>query len=295
MPIRVVMLGDIVGHAGVRAVVELLPAIRRFWEPHAVIVNAENAANGSGLIPSQYQQLCKAGVDAITLGDHAFRKQQIFATLASQPNICRPANLSHHAAGRTHVHLPLAGHPGGLFVVTVLGQLFINNVRPADPFTTVDALLDRLPSPRPIVIVEVHAEATSEKVAMGWYLNGRVGLVAGTHTHVPTADARILTPAHPGIMAPDQSDLADPGASDRRTAYISDLGMCGSRDSVLGRRVDRVLKFMTTAMPAPFDPAEDNPAVNGVVVTFDEATGGATGIERLEMTPDAEASVPGDQ
>ncbi len=277
MTVRIVLLGDVVGMPGVRAVVQQVPEIRRRYAPHLIIANAENAANGTGLTPALYRRLCDAGVDAITLGDHTFKKSQIVSVLEREANIIRPANLSVQAAGRAWMRLRVPGDGSGddvdVYVFTVLGRLFMQ--LPAnDPFATADAILAQLPDPAPLALVEVHAEATSEKVAMGWHLNGRVAAVFGTHTHVPTADARVL-PA--GVPGPDAAG---------GTAYVTDLGMCGPADSVLGRRADRVLKHMTTAMHAPFDVAEGNPQVHGVLIELDPATRRATRIESLHLTAD---------
>jgi len=296
MSLRIVFLGDIVGGPGCKAVSQLVPVIRQRWGPDLVIANAENAANGTGLTPDIYKKLCARGIDAITLGDHVYKKKQIVQTLQSESNIIRPANLSAGASGKRWMSVKPGpkdgqenpggqegpGGPGiqgvqGVYVLTVLGRIFMN--MPAnDPFATVDGLLDELPERDPIVIVEIHAEATSEKIAMGWHLNGRVTAVVGTHTHTPTADARIL---------PAQVDgTGHPGIGPGGTAYISDLGMTGPHDSVLGRRADRVVSHMTTNMPFPFDVAEGNPRVQGVVIDIDTGSRRATAIEPIDLAAD---------
>ena len=276
MSIRLVMLGDIVGRPGRQAVAQLLPTIRDRWQPDLVIANAENAANGSGLSTSLYKKICASGVDGITLGDHVYKRLDIVNTLETQANIIRPANLPAAAKGKRWMRLDVPRVDRAVYVMTVLGRLFMSNMPADDPFATVDEIMDELPEPDPIVIVEVHAEATSEKQALGWYLNGRVTLVAGTHTHVATADARILSTTD-GL----------PGAEG--TAYITDLGMCGPHRSVLGRRIEPVLTKMTTAMPAPFDVAEADPRVCGVFVEIDEASGRAVAVERIELNADTTA------
>ena len=271
MAIRWVMLGDIVGTPGVRAVEQLMGAIRRRWQPDVVIANAENAYNGSGLTPSIYQTLRQAGVDAMTLGDHVYKRVQIARVLESQPDIIRPANISRQAKGQTWMKVPIAGANGSIkaprthiYVLTVLGRIF--TTMPADdPFETVEMILGRLPQVDPIVLVEIHAEATSEKQAMGHFLDGKVSAVIGSHTHVPTADACILP---------------------RGTAYLTDLGMCGPHMSIIGRRIDRVLTHMTTAMPAAFDVAQGDPRINGVFIEIDEASRKAVKIERIELHAD---------
>lgn len=268
MAIRVVMLGDIVGDPGVNAVSQLLPRIRQQWRPDLVIANAENAADGSGLTPRLYARLRSAGVDGMTLGDHVYRRMQIARTLDSEDRLIRPANLPVDATGRTWMRLPLpGGDDRGLFVMTVLGRIFVS--LPSDnPFEAVDRTLGQLPELQPLLLVEVHAEATSEKIALGHHLDGRACAVIGTHTHVATADARILP---------------------HGTAFISDLGMCGPHDSIIGRRVDRVLSQMTTAMPAPFDVAVGDPRVCGVFLEIDESRRVATAIERIELQADPHA------
>jgi len=269
MSLRVIMLGDIVGEPGMRAVEQLLPKIRKRWKPDLTVANAENAADGSGLTSALYQRLCQVGVDGITLGDHVYRKMQIARTLENESNIIRPANLPRAATGRSWMQLvPTGGQDRPtLFVTTVLGRIF--PAVPADsPFDTVDSVLGQLPDLNPLVIVEAHAEATSEKRALGYYLDGRVVAVLGTHTHVATADAQILP---------------------HGTAYITDLGMCGPHDSIIGRRIDRVLKTMTTAMPAPFDVASGDPRVCGVFLEIDTDRRVATDIERIELKADPHA------
>lgn len=283
MSLRIVFLGDIVGGPGCKAVTQLVPVIRERWSPDLVIANAENAASGTGLTPEIYKKLCSRGIDAITLGDHVYKKKQIVQTLESASNIIRPANLSGGAAGKRWMCVKPKAEDGkpadgpGVYVLTVLGRIFMN--MPAnDPFAAVDQLLTEIPERDPIVIVEVHAEATSEKVAMGWHLNGRVTAVVGTHTHTPTADYRIL---------PEQVDgMGTPRSGAGGTAYITDLGMTGPHDSVLGRRADRVVAHMTTNMPHPFDVAEGNPRVQGVVIDIDTASRRATAIERIDLAAD---------
>ena len=284
MSLRIAVLGDIVGGPGCKAVSQKLPVLRERWAPNLVIANAENAANGSGLTPELYQKLCDRGIDAITLGDHVYKKKQIVRTLEREPNIIRPANLSAGAAGKRWMCIkPNATNHSqgndlpGVYVITVLGRIFMS--MPAnDPFAAVDRILEELPERDPIVILEVHAEATSEKVAMGWHLNGRVTAVVGTHTHTPTADARIL---------PAQVDgTGRPHIGAGGTAYISDLGMTGPHDSVLGRRADRVVAHMTTNMPYPFDVAEGNPRVQGVVIDIDPNSRNAVAIERIDLPAD---------
>lgn len=268
MALRIVMLGDIVGEPGMCAVLQALPQIRQRWKPDLVIANAENAADGSGLTPRLYARLRTGGIDGVTLGDHVYRRMQIARTLESEDRLIRPANLPAVAKGRTWMRLPLPGKEDrGLFVMTVLGRVF--SAMPADnPFEAVDRTLGRLPELDPLLIVEIHAEATSEKIALGHHLDGRACAVIGTHTHVATADARILP---------------------HGTAFITDLGMCGPHDSIIGRRVDRVVSQMTTSMPSPFDVAVGDPRVCGVFMAIDEQRGTAEAIERIELRADPHA------
>ncbi|MEX2389415.1 MAG: TIGR00282 family metallophosphoesterase [Phycisphaeraceae bacterium] len=284
MSLRIAILGDIVGTPGRMAVAQCMGELRRRYEPDLVIANAENAANGSGLTPALHQKLVDAGVDAMTLGDHVYKRKEIVKTLESDAAIIRPANLPRSAAGRTWMRLtpPRAGYRGpGVYVVTLLGRLFMN-LPVNHPFEVIDQVLGQLPEKNGIVIVEVHAEATSEKQALGWYLNGRVAAVFGSHTHVPTADARILPTQPTHDRAGAQPALGAVGG----TAYISDIGMCGPYDSVLGRRIDRVLTHMTTSMPAPFDVAEGDPRLSGIILDIDETTGRSTAIERFDLPAD---------
>ncbi|MEM6259190.1 MAG: TIGR00282 family metallophosphoesterase [Planctomycetota bacterium] len=282
MPIKIAILGDIVGTAGRQAATHAATTLREQHGAHVVIANAENAADGSGLTPTLYSKLKDAGIDGMTLGDHAFRKNQIYATLDTAADLIRPLNLPDKARGSGVMHLEAAdddGKPVTIRVVTLIGQLFITNMRGSDAFKAIDELLNQ---PRPgsvITLVEMHAEATSEKIAMGWHLNGRVACVFGTHTHVPTADERLLPKPSPD----DVSIPGEPWLGKGATAYVTDLGMTGPYDSVLGRRADRVVKHLTTGMPAAFDVAEANARACGVLVTADPATGLATTVERIDL------------
>lgn len=288
--LRIVLLGDIVGQPGVRAVMQQMPAIRERYRPDLVVANGENAAQGSGISADIYLRLKTAGVHGITLGDHVYRKKQIINTLQREGDICRPANLSGAAEGRPWMRLrpaTVGGEPAGpdapnVYVFTVLGRLWMG--LPAnDPFYVAGQIIASLPEPHPIVLLEIHAEATSEKQAMGWHFNGKAACVFGTHTHVPTNDARIL-PTH--LPQGEGADRTDQSATRGGTAYITDLGMCGPIDSVLGRQVEPVLYHMTTSMPAPFDVAEGNPVVMGAYLEIDEKTRRATHIEPIRLAAD---------
>ena len=269
MPIRIVMLGDIVGRPGRVAVAQQIPIIRERWKPDLILANAENSANGTGITPEHYRKLRDAGLDGLTLGDHAYKKVQIVETLERESDIIRPANFPPGARGKGWMKIPFpagsAAAGRNLYVITVMGRIFMNP--PVDdPFATVEGVLRQITEKDPIVLLEIHAEATSEKQAFGWQFNGRVSAVVGTHTHVPTADERVLS---------------------HGTAYITDLGMSGPQESILGRDIDRVLTYMLTVMPSPFDVAEGDPRVCGVCVEIDEKTTRATAIERIELRADA--------
>jgi hypothetical protein len=283
MPIKIAILGDIVGTAGRQAAIQAASALREQHGAHVILANAENAADGSGLTPTLYNKLKEAGIDGMTLGDHAFRKNQIYATLDSAPDLIRPLNLPTKARGKGVMQLKAnddQGKPCTIRVVTLIGQLFINNMRGSDAFKAIDEFLAAsAPHENTITIVEMHAEATSEKVAMGWHLNGKVACVFGTHTHVPTSDERLL----PKPNADDISIPGEPWIGRGQTAYITDLGMTGPYDSVLGRRADRVVKHLTTGMPAAFDCADGNPRARGILVTADPSSGLATAIERIDL------------
>jgi hypothetical protein len=264
--VTVAFLGDIFATPGRHVVAQQIPSLRSEHRPDIVIANAENAAHGLGLSPALYRKIRASGVDAVTLGDHAFREASIVAVLqdAAEP-ISRPANFPSAAAGREWIRLPPSGtRTKSVFVITVLGRLFMR-VPADDPFAAVDRLLAILPESDPVVIVEAHMEATSEKAALAHHLDGRVAAVVGTHTHVPTADARILAGG---------------------TAFITDLGMCGPYDSVIGREKGSVVRHMTTGMYHPFGIGDGGEAMCGAVIDIDERSGRASHIERIEYTAD---------
>jgi metallophosphoesterase (TIGR00282 family) len=253
---RILFIGDIVGRPGVRLVQQLLPALRAERGFDVVIANAENATNGSGCLPSDYRRLREAGVDLVTLGDHVYKKAEIIATLEADERVCKPANFPPSAPGREFAVMTTAG---GVTVAAVclLGRTFM---RPADdPYQAAERVLAQLAGRARVVVVDAHAEATADKYLLAHYLKGRVAAVLGTHTHVPTADEQILD----------------------GTAFVCDVGMTGPYASILGRRVDRVLKTSVTAIPTPFEVAAEDVRLGGAVVDVDETTGRATHIERV--------------
>ena len=259
MSFRILCLGDIVGRPGRQAVHQLLPGLVRQHQVDLVVANAENIAGGSGITQNLFQKLRSYGVDVVTLGDHVYKKLDIVGAMQNSERIVRPANLSTAAAGRAFTVMTTnAGVSVGVFCL--LGRIYMN--LPADdPFAAADRVLSQLPRHVRICVCDIHAEATSEKVAMGHWLDGRCSVIFGTHTHIPTADAHIL-----------------PGGS----AYITDLGMCGPYDSVLGRRKDRVVKYMTTNMPQSFDVATGDVRLCGALAEVDLETGRAISITRIE-------------
>jgi metallophosphoesterase (TIGR00282 family) len=259
MPLRILCLGDIVGRPGRQVVHQRLPGLVRQHNVDLVIANAENIAGGSGITTNLFHKIRSYGIDVVTLGDHVYKKADILPTLQTSERIVRPANLSPNAAGKTFTVVTTnSGISVGVFCL--LGRIFMN-LPSDDPFAAADRVLQQMPRHVKVCVCDIHAEASSEKVAMGHWLDGRCSLMFGTHTHIPTADAKIL-----------------PGGS----AFISDLGMCGPYDSVLGRRKDRVVKFMTTNMPQPFDVATGDVRLCGALAEIDPETGRAISIERIE-------------
>lgn len=260
MLINLLCIGDVVGRPGRFVLSQALPGIVQQHDIHCVICNAENITNGSGLTPQLYEKLRRYGVDLITLGDHIYRKQEIIPILEKSDRIVKPANYPVSAPGRTFAVCETSLGPK-VGVLSLMGRLFMKP--PTDcPFKAADRVLTQIPADVKIVVADMHAEATSEKVAMGWYLDGRISALFGTHTHVPTADECIL-----------------PGG----TAYITDLGMTGPYDSVLGRRKDRVIRTLVTSIPAPFDVATDDARLSGIIVRVESTTGRAAHIERIQV------------
>lgn len=260
--LRVLFLGDVVGRPGRRAVASFL---RGFGpkRPDFVIANGENASGGKGIDPETAEELQDAGVDVITTGNHVWQKREIVPYLRDTERVLRPINLAPGAPGVGSTVRPARGGiPIG--VLNVIGRVFMP---PADcPFRAVDGAIDELRRRAPVIVVDMHGEATSEKVAMGRYLDGRASAVVGTHTHVQTADEGVL-----------------PGG----TAYVTDVGMCGPEDSVLGVRADRVIERFLTQMPTRFDVAAGPVSVQGACIDVDETTGRAVAITRIRerVTP----------
>ena len=254
---KILALGDVVGRPGRDVLVEVLPGLIAEREISFVVTNGENAAGGSGLTPETVKPLFEAGVDCLTTGDHVFRRKEIIPLLETDMRLLRPANFPNTASGKGFTVLP-GRHGERVGVINVLGRVFMKPID--DPFAAADAALNKLAGETDVIIVDVHAEATSEKRAMGWHLDGRATAVVGTHTHVQTADEQILP---------------------KGTAYITDLGMTGPHHSVLGRSVEKVVRALTTGMPTHFDVATGDSRLCGVLITADANTHKASAIERI--------------
>ncbi len=260
MSLNLLCIGDVVGRPGRFAISQALPDLSEQHGLDCVIANVENAAGGSGLTPSLYDKFVKYGVQLMTMGDHVYKRREIYPVLEQADNIVRPINLPDTAPGKLwSAYVPGQGHK--VAVLTVLGQKYLN-ITCDSPFAAVDSVLSRIPKDIKVIVVDVHAEATSEKIALGWHLDGRVSCVFGTHTHIPTADETILP---------------------KGTAYITDLGMTGPYDSVLGRRKDRVVSTMKSGVPSPFDVAVGDTRLCGILVKVDPKTGTAEHIERVRV------------
>ena len=239
-PVGILFVGDVVGGIGRRTLLDCLPVLRERHAPDFVVVNAENVAGGLGITPKIADELIAAGVDAITLGNHTYHRREIYPYLEAQPRIVRPANFLRSQPGRGTCVVEHAGVRLG--VVSMSGNLYLRAGRSA--FTEIEVALGELAGVDH-VLVDMHAEATSEKVAMGWHLDGRVTAVVGTHTHVPTADARVL-----------------PGG----TAYITDAGMTGPRGGVIGVKREQAIESLLTQMPVRFETSEEDPWLMGVLI-----------------------------
>ena len=252
------MIGDVIGKPGRRAVASLLPGLRDDLALDMVVANGENSAGGFGITSETADELLSAGVDVITSGNHIWDQKEIIPHLDSDLPVLRPLNYPPGTPGRGSLRM------GDTLVVNLLGRVFVGNWD--CPFRAIDQLLNEIPDPPKVVVVDLHAEATSEKVAMGWYLDGRVSAVVGTHTHVPTADARILP---------------------KGTAYVSDLGMVGAANSVIGVQIGEVLERFLTQTPRRLQVATKGPFVfNSVMIEIDEETGKSPNITRVDRELD---------
>lgn len=248
----VLVIGDIIGQPGRKAVYETLPQLRQQYKLDMVIANAENAAGGFGLTTAIAQELIEAGVHVLTSGNHIWAQKDIIPNLDRDMSILRPLNYPSGVPGRGY-HIT-----GQTMVVNIMGRTFMSDID--CPFRAMDKLLQEVQNGPPVIIVDFHAEATSEKMAMGRYLDGRVSAVLGTHTHVGTIDVQILP---------------------KGTAYVTDIGMTGPSESVIGDDVESVLKRFLTGMPHHLSVGKGKPVLNAVLVDVDESSGRAKGIERI--------------
>ncbi len=254
MGLKVLFVGDVVGRMGRRTVQAILPTLIREMEVELVIANGENAAGGRGLTLTTAEELFDAGVNVITSGNHVWEHREIYPILDSESPILRPLNYPPGVPGRGLLVRD------GITFINLLGRTF-TGVDADCPFRTADSALERLQDAR-VIIVDMHAEATSEKAALAWYLDGRVSAVVGTHTHVATADARILP---------------------KGTAFVTDVGMVGPRDSIIGMEARPIIERFLTQLPTHFSPVEKGPAIfNAVLIDIDQATGHAQTIVRID-------------
>lgn len=254
---KLLFIGDIVGKPGRKIIDNLLGFVVDKFQIDVVVANAENAAGGMGITPSIAEELFSRGIDIITSGNHIWRKKDIIPFLEARDNILRPANYPGDAPGKGMTTMNIRGGPS-LCVINLEGRTFMTSLE--CPFKTAEFLLDQAREKTNLIVVDFHAESTSEKVALGWFLDGRVSAVVGTHTHVQTADEKIL-----------------PGG----TAYITDAGMTGPMDSVIGMDKEIIIKKFLTQRPISFKVAKKNLYMQGVVVDIDESTGKCGSIQRV--------------
>ncbi len=258
-PLKILFIGDVVGGPGRKIVSQVLPRLIPRWGLGLVVCNAENAAGGSGLTLRCHEELVDAGVDVMTMGDHVYRKDEIFQVFDRSADVIRPANFPPDSPGPELACVTARdGTPVAVF--TLLGRTYMRPVD--DPFRAADRVLGRIAGEARVILVDVHAEATSDKQLLARYLDGRVSAVLGTHTHVATADEQVLK---------------------NGTAFQADVGMTGPHDSIIGRRYDRVLAATMTFVHTHFDVATGDPRLNGALVTVDPATGHALAISRVSI------------
>lgn len=258
---RLLFIGDIVGTPGLKLVRDAVPKLREKHALDFVIANAENIANGSGMYPSNYHALRRAGVDAVTMGDHIYKRAELISLLRHDEAIVRPANFPADAPGKSFLVLTTATG-AKLAVVSLLGRLFMRQVD--CPLRAIDALLSEVLKETNCILVDAHAEATGEKYQLLHHLKGRVSALLGTHTHVPTADEAVTAEG---------------------TAYISDVGMTGGHAGILGRIAKPILQHAFDLIPTTFEIEENDPRLNGAVVEIEDATGKAVKIERIIWKP----------
>jgi hypothetical protein len=258
---KILAIGDVVGKPGRLAVKKFVGRMKKD-KVDFVIANGENCAGGSGYTESTVKELFSYGVDVITSGDHVFKKKEVLDVITKENRLLRPANYPEGVPGCGYIILPVKNDVQ-IAVINILGRVFLKPMN--CPFKIIESIVNKVKKLTPNIIVDFHAEATSEKIAMGWFLDGKISALFGTHTHVQTADERILP---------------------KETAYITDIGMTGPIDSVLGRDINKVLDHFLTNMPAKFDMAKENIQLQGVLVDIDENTGKAKDIKRIKLKLD---------
>lgn len=255
---RILFLGDVVGEPGRGALRVALPELRDKWSPDFVVVNGENAAGGHGITPRLTYELLRMKVDVVTLGDHCWDQREVLPFFAEEPRLIRPFNFPSECPGSGWV--VVSGNGKKLGVVSAMGRTFMG-VAVSNPFTGIEAILTKVKIETPVVLIDFHAETTSESVAFGHFCAGKVSAVVGTHTHVQTADEKVL---------------------EGGTAYITDVGFCGGHDGVIGRDKEVIIRRFRTLMPARMVITGQQPQVDGVVIDVEEHTGRATSIERIQ-------------
>ncbi|GAB4352732.1 MAG: TIGR00282 family metallophosphoesterase [Candidatus Abyssubacteria bacterium] len=257
MCVRILLIGDVVGKPGRHTLRDCLPSVKERYAPDVVLANGENLAGGLGATPQLIREIMGYGVHVVTMGNHTWRRAELITEIGSLHNIVRPANYPPASPGAGSLLYEL-GDGRTLGVFNLVGRIYMDNND--CPFRIGLEIAGQLRARTPMVVVDMHAEATSEKIAMGWYLDGKVSAVLGTHTHVQTSDERILP---------------------QGTAYITDVGMTGPHDGIIGMKQEQVLTRFVTGIPARFEVADQNMLLHGVIVDIDELTGRALHIERV--------------
>lgn len=259
---RILFIGDIVGSMGREQLKTYLPKFKSKYKPQLTIVNGENAAAGKGINEKIYKQFLEWGADFLTMGNHTFDKKEIFEFIDDAKKMIRPANFPEGTPGKGIGYVNVNGTE--VAIINLQGRTFLPPIE--DPFRYADRLVEEARKRTPLIFVDFHAEATSEKLALAWYLDGRVSAVVGTHTHVQTADERLL---------------------DQGTAYITDVGMTGPYDGIIGTERDAVLKRFLTQLPVRFDTVSEGKAqISAVIIDLNKETGKAKKIERIQVSPD---------
>lgn len=259
---RILFIGDVVGSLGREQIETYLPKLKQKYQPQLTIVNGENAAAGKGITEKIYKQLLSYGADFLTMGNHTFDKKEIFDFIDDADKMIRPANYPEGTPGKGYGFVNVNGIE--VAIINLQGRTFLPAID--DPFRYADQLIEEVRKRTPIIFIDFHAEATSEKLALAWYLDGKISALVGTHTHVQTADNRIL---------------------DNGTAYITDVGMTGPYDGIIGTERDAVIKRFLTQLPVRFEATKKGKAqLSGVVIDIDQRSGQATKIERILITDD---------